>query len=312
MVNNQVFGGVSKIACALILLLDSQLWTSADSTSYTRPRIGIAAPASWNGQVQFTLDGEYGVGYVIESSPDLWNWTPAVTNRELANTRLLTLPAPNNSCFYRALRLSTPLFRFAVAARNDIAMNGSGILTDSWNSHDPNLSTNGQYDPAKTSTNGSIASVQGSVQLGNHTVKGDLYLAPAASYQNDGTITGTIYSDYNLQLPDVELPTPPGGFQSGPPSSGSGGTLTHDFTSAYNDTYWQINDSGTIILEPGIKVTLLVTSVRFSPTSIIIRGGTTNSGTLAVYQVAGSATLSGNAAAPVGRPENFFTLVCLA
>ncbi len=200
--------------------------------------------------------------------------------------------------------LAQPLFNVALGAVNNIDMNGNSVATDSWNSHMTNLSNNGLYTSTKVSTNGNIASVQGLVDIGNHTIKGNLYLGPTASYDNSGTITGTVYDDYNVQFPDVVLPTPPTSWFS-PPSSGSGSSLTHDFTTIQSGGYYDIIDSGNIIVEPGVTVTLKLSISSFSPSSLTILGGMTNSGTLTVYQVSGSATMSGNAASQVSRPENF-------
>lgn len=79
----------------------------------------------------------------------------------------------------------------------------------------------------------------------------------------------------------------------------------HDFTTTESGGYYDISDSGKIIIEPGVAVTLKVSISSFSPSSLTILGGMTNSGTLTVYQVSGSVTMSGNAASQVSRPENF-------
>ena len=101
-----------------------------------------------------------------------------------------------------------PLINVAFAAVYDIDMNGNGMASDSFNSHDDALSTDGHYDSSKTSTNGNIASVYGVVDIGNHTINGSLYLGPTASYDSSvGQILGSIYNDYNVEFPDVTLPT---------------------------------------------------------------------------------------------------------
>jgi hypothetical protein len=223
------------------------------------------------------------------------------------STGLVTVPI-TGSVISRAVKVtaqSLPLINVALGAVYNIDMNGNSIATDSWNSHMANLSNNGLFDPSKVSTNGSIASVQGFVDIGNHTIEGNLYLGPSASFGGSGTIDGAIYNDYNVQFPDVILPTPPSGWGF-PPSSGSGGSLTHDFTSIYSGGYYDVSDSGKIIVEPGVTVTLKISTTSFSPSTLTILGGMTNSGTLKMYQVSGTATMSGNAALQVSRPENFY------
>src|SRR5579859_3908838 len=78
------------------------------------------------------------------------------------STGFVPSPINANSYISRTAKVqgtNQPLFRFAIAAVSQIQMNGSGVAADSFNSSDPTLSTAGQYDPNKTSTNGNVASV---------------------------------------------------------------------------------------------------------------------------------------------------------
>ncbi len=198
-----------------------------------------------------------------------------------------------------------PLINLAAGTVYNINFNGNGIAVDSWDSQNPSLSTNGRFDPAKTSTNGSIGSLQGLVNLGNHSVQGNLYLGPTASYgSNTGQISGTIFSDYNVRIPDVVLPDPDNGVWLNPPSSGSGNSLVHDFTSS---GYYSINDSGKIIVRAGVIVTLDVKVTNFAPASLEVQGGTANSGTAFIYQETGSMSIAGNTAVDASlKPENLY------
>ena len=221
----------------------------------------------------------------------------------VCSTGYMTMPitGSNVSRVVKVTAVSIPLFNVGLGAVGNIDMKGNDMATDSWNSYSTNLSNNGVYDPTKISTNGNVASVGGIVNIGNHTIDGNLYLGPTATYTS-GTnqVMDKIYYDYNVQFPDAVLPA-----VSWPaaPVTGNGGNAKHDITSSGT---WLVSDSLPIIVEAGITATLQVTTTSFSPSSITILGGMTNSGTLIMYQDSGTASLSGNAAAGGNRPENFY------
>src|SRR5882724_7392491 len=131
------------------------------------------------------------------------------TTPTIYSTGYVTAPM-SGQLLTRAIRVTTqvlPLFNVALGAVGSINMNGNSAATDSWNSHSTNLSTGGFYDASKTSTNGDVASEQGIVNIGNHTINGNLYLGPTATYTS-GTnlILGDIDKDYNVNFPDATLP----------------------------------------------------------------------------------------------------------
>lgn len=214
-------------------------------------------------------------------------------------------------------------FQVGLGAVGSINMNGNGAASDSWNSQTNTQSTGGQFDSNKTSTNGSVASVDGIVNIGNHTIDGNLYLGPTATYQSGvGQVLGTIYYDYNIQFPDVTLPTVDANGNSvswvnGTETTvGSGKTAvtSYHFTSANNNGYYIVNNSDGIIVDPGVTVTLQVTVQSYAPTGLAIGGGTTNAGTVIMYHnptvngnQTGSINLAGNSigGAVDNRPVNF-------
>ena len=193
-----------------------------------------------------------------------------------------------------------PLFSVGLGAVGNINMNGHGMITASWNSETNTLSTNGLFDPAFISTNGDVASEGGLVNLGNHTINGSLYLGPSASYSGSANqVTGDIYYDYNVQFPPVTLPS-----ASWLPATVISGTNTFALPGT---NYYYVNNSLPIYVAPGTTAILQVAATSFSPSSVTIGGGTTNSGTLIIYQDSGTVTLGGNASGgAIGtRPENF-------
>jgi hypothetical protein len=144
--------------------------------------------------------------------------------------------------------------------------------------------------------------VDGVVNIGNHSILGNLYLGPGASYSS-GTnqVTGQIYYDYNVLFPPVTLPN----YTWWPAPTTNG---MHDFTiinTALLNSFL-VSDSLPIQIEPGVKVTLKVTSGNFQPSSLTILGGSTNSGSLTIYQISGTATFTGNGTGPGFRAEDFY------
>jgi hypothetical protein len=239
------------------------------------------------------------------------------------------VPVPNRSQkVNRTVEVTTTInsispFFVGMGAVGNINMNGNSTATDSWNSETNTLSTNGLYSPNMTSTNGNVASEGGIVNIGNQTIEGNLFLGPTATYSSaNSQVTGTIYYDDNVQFPDVTLPATDyaGNTISWQPAPVTNtGTVkkpvnVHDFTSANSpgtNNYFLVSDSDTIVVEAGVTVTVQVTNVSsFSPSSITLNGGTTNSGTMVMYDDAGSATLGGNSTGGAigNRPENFVFL----
>ena len=77
----------------------------------------------------------------------------------------------------------------------------------------------------------------------------------------------------------------------------------YDFTTS-GDYY--INSSTNIQVEAGVTVRLRVDNANFNPSSIHVVSTNGVSGTLILYQVAGSSTMSGNVTVDSGRARNFY------
>ena len=259
----------------------------------------LTAGAATNGQVPLTLTGEASVQYIIESSPDLLNWSPVATNTDTNSIRQIALPAATDVTFYRASRKPIALFTYAMAAQGYINLVGNGLTASSWNSYDPNQSANGTYN-GYTGTNADFASVAGVVNFGNHTVEGSLYLGTHATFVSSlGNLTGFVYTNANLAFPDVSLPN----------VTWLPAPFTNSLHAFITSGFYSVTDGYPVSVEPGIVVNLYVTPpVNFSPSSINIKGGTTNAGTLTVYQSQGSAGFPGGSSMTVGRPQNFIYL----
>jgi hypothetical protein len=230
------------------------------------------------------------------------------------------VPSPLNVGTYisrtaKIIGTNQPLYQFAFAAVTQIQMNGNGVAADSFNSSNPTLSTNGQYDATKTSTNGSVASVYGPVAFGNHSIQGSLYLGPSASSTVPSSqVSGSIKTDFNGSFPDVVLPTTSwlpgtianvGGITTtiAGITTTIGGTPMYDFTTS-GDYY--INSSTNIQVEAGVTVRLRVDVANFNPGNIHVVSTNGTSGTLILYQVSGTSTMNGNVTVDSGRARNFY------
>jgi hypothetical protein len=227
-----------------------------------------------------------------------------VTFPVIYSTGYVTVPSIS-ATLARVVRVATtnvPLFNVAMAALTNITDTGNGIATDSFDSSNPALSTNGSYDPAKISTNGNVASLYGNVDLGGHTINGSVYLGPTATFTG-GTATGTVHNDLNVDFPQVVLPSGAGSWINLllPPPGIIGGVL-------YNNVFLSSGDyiipslSGSIYVAPGAKVRLEVLSGGTG--SIKIAGTNSSAGKLTIYMAAPSFTISGNSAVDSGNAAN--------
>jgi hypothetical protein len=199
--------------------------------------LALSAPSRVPGQFQFSVSGQAGSPYIVESSTNLQSWKPAYTNREPAATDTLLLSAPGERNFYRAFA-ATPLFAFALAAQDRIDVGGNNLLVDSFDSSDPLRSTNGLYDASKSQAGGDIGAYFGIAinTNGNADIFGHIWTGPGASVEigpqasvgdiawhsgnNKGIEPGFLSINFDANFPPVSLPfsggfTPSGGVYNG-------------------------------------------------------------------------------------------------
>ena len=212
---------------------------------------------------------------------------------------------------------SVPLFTTALAAKYNITMSGNTVYTDSFDSGNPAWSTNGQYVLNRASTNGDVASLYGFVNVGNADIHGDLYLGTNGSYgiNNNGSISGKIYKDFNVDFPDVVMPVPPrGGWRQDLPGgiTNDSTTYTYGFTNANTQSgdsgYYSIPShisSFSVYVGPNVKVRLQVTANSSTLKGLRVAGGTTDSGNLVIYSTGSSLTVGGNTRVDSGSATNF-------
>ena len=240
--------------------------------------------------------GSYKVVYTTETLPTIY-CTGYVRIPSLSATLMRTV---------RVNTTNVPLFTVAMAARGNINMSGNGVATDSYNSSLASLSTGGQYDSSKTSTNGDVASLSGIVDVGNANINGTVYLGPTATDQikNNGTVTGGTENDFNFNFPDVVLPQTIWQPAVPVPRVIDGVLYNYVFDGLTGNGDFTIpNLTGNVYVGTNTHVRLKLTGTA-SPTNVRVAGMGANAGSLLIYDDGPSFTLSGNSVVDGGIPEN--------
>jgi hypothetical protein len=117
------------------------------------------------------------------------------------------------------------LFLRALAAKNEINMNGNNILTDSFDSSNPLYSNLGKYDPNKVKDKGDVASndsIKNAINVGNANIYGHVATGPGGTVaigsnggvgshewqaaNGSGFQPGWITHDSNFTFPDTSIP----------------------------------------------------------------------------------------------------------
>ena len=259
-----------QLAVGLIVwAFASAAFASAD------PFLTLNSTVQTNGQLQFNLNGEDSVTYVIEGSSDLQNWTPVLTNSDQPATRTITVDGSQNFGFYRASRGPLPLFAGAITARSNLVLEGSGVYTDSYDSSKTNLFPGGLYNPSNRMDHGDVAvgtnfisivnaEVMGKVWIDGGTIA-DVELGPISSVGDVPWIMGGgtgfespafFTNDFRFCLPDVEVPFTSGQAIS-PPTAGNTNTLSSGMY-FYNGNF-SIPSGADLQVGPNQSVILYVT-----------------------------------------------------
>lgn len=241
---------------------------------------GVYGPVS-----RSLISGSYSVVFTTDSYPIIYS------------TGYVTVPALS-ATLTRVVRVTTtnaPLFSVAAAARFGIDLKGNNINTDSFNSSLTNLSTNGRYDPTKTSTNGDIATISGIVNVGNANINGSVSLGPTAtdSIQANGYVTGGVSQDFNVEFEDVVLPQTAWLPQVPLAVPSLINTIPFNYVFNLSGDYSINNLGGSIYIASNTVVRLKLTGSA-SPATIEVAGVGATAGKLTIYMDGPSFTLSGN------------------
>lgn len=220
------------------------------------------------------------------------------------STGYVTVP-DISATLMRVIRVETtnvPLFNVALAGRTNIDMNGNGLSSDSFNSDLATLSVNGRYTNTLTSTNGDVAVLYGTLDLGNHSVAGDAYLGPTATLVGSPSqISGSISTDYNYDYPDVFPPDTTGWFTllTTLPGTVNGTSYDYVFTNSVN--YIVPNLNGSVFVATNAHVRLLAQAGQTK--MVLVDGGglTNNHGSLTIFIAAPSFSIGGGGAIDGGK-----------
>ncbi len=187
--------------------------------------------------------------------------SPGIMAKAYINTPVLARNRPQTGFFAtvgqtagsetvaRAVRVKCArgqLYTAAAVAKHNIDLNGNGVLSDSYDSGNPNKSTEGRYDAAKYSgdlgdiaTNGGLSD---SASVQNANIYGRLHTGPNCPVSigpngavgthwwqsfNSGIQPGYLMQDANFTFPDTTLPSTAGML---PPPNGNMVVTTYTFS----------------------------------------------------------------------------------
>ena len=164
-------------------------------------------------------------------------------------------------------------FRLALFGVKTIDMNNHNIVVDSYDSRDPNKSTDGFYDPAKRQQNGNIATNGTLIEAGSAHIYGDA-ATNGGTVLNATNVTGEIRDDFYQELFAVTRPNVLA--DSGTPTSISGDTI--------------------IDAKPGDPTQVILSQINLSGQSVLrVRGAADGSATYAQIVVNGGISTGGQA-----------------
>jgi hypothetical protein len=269
---------------------------------------GLSTNIGYGSLARTLGDGSYSVAIQLDSTG---------TKATIYSTGTITAPITKD-LISRAVKVQAKndgLFSVAMGAVTNITGKGNaGFATSSWNSHDTNniQDLNGRYN-GYLGTNGDTALVSGIAGMQNQNILGDLFLGPTATFSGSSAPLAII-QNWNGNFPDAQVPAvDPNGngiYWLPPPTtvvgSGKSATTTYHFNTS---GYYLVFDNYPIVVDPNVKVTLLVhpnsNPPNWTPSNITINGGTTNSGSITAYQEHGTVDLGTLGGAINNRPENF-------
>jgi hypothetical protein len=213
-----------------------------------------------------------------------------------------------------------PMFNFAVATSNQFDAHGFGVTINSFDSSNPNFSTNGLYIDSKAKDGGDVFSdgtFTNTINAGNSKIYGHAKTGPngtvavgpqgsvgSSSWVGGGTTgpePGWTSTDLNVAFPDIPSPNLIYNYPTWFPSLPTGGNVNvggtstsfNSVVSSSGTSYYQVSSiSGSIYVGTNANVVLWITgSVNNYNQVIDIAPG----GTLTIY-LAGSFSTAGNGA----------------
>ncbi len=218
----------------------------------------------------------------------------------------------------RVVRVETKrdgMFSKGMVAKGQITLNGQNIVVDSFDSADPNYSTNGLYLLSRRKANGDVATNSGiinALSTGNANIYGRVSTGPGGSvginngavgdlaWQASGTSgiqPGYFSDDMNVAFPDVVLPYG-GGFT---PGNAAG----YQYVISSSGDYRISSLTGNMLVKSNVQARLIVeTEINMTgQDTITIQPGAT----LNLYMAGANAKITGQGVVnQAGNATNFF------
>ena len=224
-----------------ILTAESQAWNHALAAAEAGIEEGmaqinisygnVASPTNYIGSIQTNWDNSVSGVYGPKINTNLLGSSysaivlPKNPGPTITSTGYTTVPYIGRK-ITRTVRVttsSTPVFGKAMSALLGVTTKGSKLTIDSYDSADPNHSTNGMYNAATHLAGGDVASVAGTIDTQNANIYGHVSTGPTGNFtmgNNQGSVgdlnwvgsgtpgieTGYYTKDFNMEVVDIIPP----------------------------------------------------------------------------------------------------------
>jgi hypothetical protein len=197
-----------------LLVAESQAWNSAlaiaeagieEGLAQVNANVGTLTPmdysssiaANWGGGPVYTKVGALGYTVTVsnDSPPTIYaTGTNLVPVMGIPISRTVMVKTKTNS-----------LFGIAIAAIQNITMNGNNVYVDAFDSADTNRFPRGLYNRTNALAQGDVATKEGVLSVGNADIHGRVIVGPDSNY-NVNTPNGLV-GDMSWTGPGVQSPT---------------------------------------------------------------------------------------------------------
>jgi hypothetical protein len=256
-----------------VLVSESQAWNSAlaiaeagieEGMAQINVNVGTFSPldyassiqANWGGSAPYTKSGLLGYTVIVsnDSPPTIYSTgTNIVPHLGVPISRTVMVKTRTNS-----------LFGVAIAAINNIKMNGDNVYVDAYDSADTNKFPNGIYNRTNALAKGDVATKEGVLNVANADIHGRVIVGPDSSYSvntpnglvGDMSWTGPgiqspttdwVITDFNKEFPDI-LPPYVTGLNPNSTGIGTNQYILGDGNYYSSDNKFTINNNKTLLV----------------------------------------------------------------
>jgi hypothetical protein len=176
--------------------------------------LGANSPGAYGPKLNTLTNGSYSVIIIPPTNPAI-TLGPTIIATGYTMVPMVSRPIA------RVVQVTTtikPLLNSTLVAISNVTMTGTKLTVDSYDSSDPNHSTNGLYNAATRMAGGDVGSLFGVISFQNASIYGHLETGPNGSYSlNNGTAgdlswagpgvePGWWLEDFNMDVPDIQPP----------------------------------------------------------------------------------------------------------